>query len=57
MILSESLEMVGVELKSGWVQSRKVNGDIIQARVSSTINSWKSGKFMDLTCRPYLRSK
>ena len=38
MSLSGSLEMLGVELKSSWVQSRTVNGDAIQARVVSTIN-------------------
>ena len=52
MVLSDSLEMVGVELKATWSQTRKVNGDIIQARVSSIINAWKSGKFMDISCRP-----
>ena len=46
MVLSDSLELVGVELKATWSQTRKVNGDIIQARVSSIINAWKSGKFM-----------
>ena len=46
MVLSDSLEMIGVELKATWSQTRKVNGDIIQARVSSIINAWKSGKFM-----------
>ena len=53
MVLSDSLEMVGVELKSTWMKSRKVNGDIIQSRVSNTVNAWKSGKFMDLTSRPW----
>ena len=53
MALSDSLEMVGVELKSTWTQTRKANGEIIQSRVSNTINSWKSGKFMDLTSRPW----
>ena len=53
MIISDSLEMVGVELKSTWVQTRKVNGEIVQARVSNTVNSWKAGKFMDLSCRPW----
>ena len=53
MVLSESLEMVGVELKATWLQTRKVNGDIVQTRVSNTINAWKSGKFMDLSCRPW----
>ena len=53
MVLSDSLEMVGVDLKATWSQTRKVNGDVIQTRVNNTINPWKSGKFMDLTCRPW----
>ena len=53
LVLSDSLEMVGVELKSTWTQTRKVNGDIVQSRVSNTVNSWKAGKFMDLTSRPW----
>ena len=53
MVLSESLEMVGVELKASWLQTRKANGDIVQARLSNTVNAWKSGKFMDLSCRPW----
>ena len=38
-VLSDSLEMVGVEVKSSWVQTRKANGDIIQARISNLIGS------------------
>ena len=53
MELSESLEMVGVELRATWSQTRKANGDIIQSRVTTIINSWKSGKFMELTSRPW----
>ena len=53
MMLSESLEMVGVELKSSWIQTRKVNGDTLQKRVADRTNSWKSGKFMELSMRPY----
>jgi hypothetical protein len=45
--------MVGVELKATWAQTKKANGDIIQTRVSNTVNAWKSGKFMDLTSRPW----
>ena len=37
MTISDSLEMVGVELKSTWVQTRKVNGEIGQSRVSKTV--------------------
>ena len=53
MVLSDSLEMVGVELKATWAQTRRANGEIVQERVSNTVNAWKSGKFMDLICRPW----
>ena len=45
--------MVGVELKASWIQTRKVNGEICQSKVSRTINAWKSGKFMNVTDRPW----
>jgi hypothetical protein len=44
---------VGVELRSTFMQTRKVNGDMLQSRVVNTINPWKSGRFMPLTLRPY----
>ena len=53
MRLSDSLEMVGVVMKATWSQTRKVNCDMIQSKVNNIINSWKSGKFMDLTSRPW----
>ena len=45
--------MLGVQLRATWTQTRKVNGDTIQERVSKSINSWKAGKFMPLTMRPW----
>ena len=51
-VLSDHLDMVGVQLKATWVQTRKANGDIIQQRVANTINPWRGGKFMPLTMRP-----
>ena len=45
--------MLGVQLKATWTQTRKANGDIIQQRMSNTMNSWKAGKFMPLTMRPW----
>ena len=42
LVISESLEMVGVELKATWLQTRKANGDIVQSRVSDLIKAWKS---------------
>ena len=53
MRLSDHLDMVGVELWATWSQSRKANGDIVQKRVSTTINAWKAGKFMPLVLRPW----
>ena len=53
MVLTDSLEIVGVKLKATWQQTRKANGDIIQERISRTINAWKSGKFMNLSSRPW----
>ena len=47
-MLSDSLEMVGVELKATWSETRKANIDIILTRVTNTVNVWKSGKFMVL---------
>ena len=53
MTLTDELEMVGVELKATWTQTRKANGDAIQKRVSSKINLWKGGKFMPLSMRSW----
>ena len=51
MTISDHLEMVGVELRATWAQTRKANGDIVQQRVSDTVKRWKTGKFMQLSLR------
>ena len=48
MTISDHLEMVGVELRQNWTQTKEANGDIVQARVSRTIGSWR---FMPLNQR------
>ena len=53
MSLSDHLEMLGVELRSTWSQTKKANGDICQTRVSNTIKQWKTGKFMQLNLRSW----
>ena len=53
MVLSDHLDMVGVQLRATWTQTRKSNGDIVQERVANTINPWKAGKFMPLSMRPW----
>ena len=52
-VLSDHLDMVGVQLRATWTQTRKANGDIVQLRVSNTINPWRGGKFMGLSMRPW----
>ena len=53
MTISDHLEMLGVELRATWSQTRKANGDICQTRVGNTIRQWKAGKFMHLTQRSW----
>ena len=53
MTISDHLEMVGVELRATWAQTRKANGDIVQQRVADTVKLWKTGKFMNLTLRSW----
>jgi hypothetical protein len=53
MVLSDHLDMLGVELKATPTQTRKANGDILQSRVKNTIGPWQAGKFMPLTQRPW----
>ena len=53
MVISDHLDMLGVELRATHTQTRKVNGDILQTRVKNTIGPWQSGRFMPLTQRPW----
>ena len=53
MSLSDHLEMLGVELRATFTQTRKVNGEIILNRVKNTIGPWKAGRFMPLSQRPF----
>ena len=49
MTISDHLDMLGVELRATWSQTRKANCDIVQSRVSNTCKQWKTGKFMPLS--------
>ena len=53
MTISDHLEMVGVELRATWTQTRKANGEIVQKRVNDTVKLWKTGKFMHLSLRSW----
>ena len=51
--LSDHLDFVGVELRATFTQTRKVNGDLLQARIKSTVGPWKAGRFMPLSQRAF----
>ena len=53
MTLTDELDMVGVELRATWTQTRKANGDAVQGRVTRKTNLWKGGKFMPLNMRSW----
>jgi hypothetical protein len=51
--LSDHLDMVGVQLKATYTQTRKMNCDTLLEKMDNTIRPWKGGKFMPLTMRPF----
>ena len=53
MNISDHLDMLGVELRALYTQTRKANGEAAQSKVSVTVGEWKSGKFMHLTMRSW----
>ena len=53
IVISEHLDMVGVKLKSSFLQTRKVNCDELQDKVRNVIGPWKGGKFMPLSLRSH----
>ena len=53
ILLSEHLDMVGLVLKATYTQTRKVNCDDILDKFGKIMGSWKGGKFMPLTQRPW----
>ena len=44
---------LGVELRSTFIQTRKVNGEQLQSKVQKTVGPWKAGRFMPITLRPF----
>ena len=53
MRLTDTLDMVGVQLCSSWASSRRKKGDILREKVSTMMGMWRTGKFMPLSQRPY----
>ena len=51
--LTDQLSMLGVVLTAKYVNTRRINAESVKERVSSLIGSWKSGRFMPLSQRPW----
>ena len=51
--LTDHLDFLGVRLFANYSATRRENGEILKKRVKDRIGSWKSGKFMPLTSRPW----
>ena len=51
--LSDSLDFISVVLKSSFIQTRKVNCDLVEERVRNTVGPWRGGKFMDIVLRSF----
>ena len=47
--LSKHLDILGVQLKSTYTQTREVNGNILQEKVNKTTGSWQGGQYMSLS--------
>ena len=53
MKLTDTLDMVGVQICALWSQTRKKNGDLIRQKVQKLVGGWRSGKFLPLLQRPF----
>ena len=51
ILLSDHLDMIGVDLRATPSQTRKANGDILVDKVKKIIGAWKGGKFLPLSLR------
>ena len=51
--ISDHLDMLGVVIYKNHITTRQKNGEIIQQIVKNKTDSWKSGKFLPLSARPY----
>ena len=52
--LSESLDFIGVTLMATYSNTRRANCEVIEQRVSDTVNPWRGGKFQNIVERGLL---
>ena len=51
--LSEHLDYLGCRLYANYNATRRENGEILKQKIKDQLGSWKSGKFLPLTSRPW----
>ena len=51
--ITDHLDYLGCKLFADYSTTRRENGEILKAKVKEQIGSWKSGKFLSLTSRPW----
>jgi hypothetical protein len=51
--LTDHLDYLGCKLYADYRKTRMENGELLKKKVKDQINSWRSGKFMPLTSRPW----
>ena len=49
--LTDSLDFIGVTLMATFTKTRQANCEVIERRVSETVNPWRGGKFQDIVER------
>ena len=49
--LSDQLDFIGVTLTATFMQTRRLNCEVIEKRVCDTVNAWRGGKFMSIVER------
>ena len=53
MKITDNLSFLGVNLAQNSSKTRQMNGEALTEKVKKTIDSFKSGRFSPLTCRPH----
>ena len=51
--ITDHLDYLGCKLYANYSAARSENGDILKLKIRDQLNSWKSGKFMSMTLRPW----
>ena len=51
--ITDHLDYLGCKLYANYSATRRENGEILKQRIREQLNSWKAGKFMPMTLRPW----